>query len=120
MKPRVTHYSFGTITVAGQTYQKDILITTDGEIKKRPKNLSKSQYGTSHILSEAEAEAIYQDGVKQIIFGTGMFDRCRLSDEAAAFFESMNCRVSLLPTPKAVKAWNDAPEGIMGLFHISC
>ena len=54
------------------------------------------------------------------MIGAGHFGRVRLSPEAAAYFEDKICPVTILPTPQAVKAWNDSPEKTIALFHITC
>jgi hypothetical protein len=43
-----------------------------------------------------------------------------LSPEAAAFFEEQGCQVDLLPTKKAMEAWNEATGQVIGLFHVTC
>ena len=44
----------------------------------------------------------------------------KLSDEAAGFFKQKGCTVELLPTPAAIRAWNDARSAVIGLFHVTC
>ncbi len=120
MEPIINKTSFGSITVEGEPFNHDILISLEGQITKRKKKLSKQVYGTSHILSIAEAEHVYQEGAEQLIFGSGQFDNCKLSEEAEAFFKEKNCEVKILPTEEAVKAWNEAKGKVIGLFHITC
>lgn len=125
MKPRIDGTKFGSITVEGETHHEDILIRLDGQVKKRKKKLSKAVYGTSHIVSLAEAEHICEEGVSpdvpiRIIFGTGQSGLLGLSDEAAAYFQQKGCQVELLPTGEAVQAWNQAEGAVVGVFHITC
>ncbi len=120
MKPTIDKTRFGSITVEGKKYESDILIRTDGKVSKRKKKLSREVYGTSHILSLAEAKYVYEDGVKTIIIGSGQEGMLKLSDEATAFFKDMKCKVELLPTPEAIEHWNDARGATIGLFHITC
>jgi len=54
MKPRIDGSEFGSITIAGETLDHDVLIRPDGKVKKRKKKLSKEVYGTSHVISLAE------------------------------------------------------------------
>ena len=61
MKPRIEKTSFGYITINGETYEHDIIIRLNGEVKKRKKKLSKKYYDTSHIISIEEAEHIYEN-----------------------------------------------------------
>lgn len=120
MQPHIDGSSFGSITVDGETYDHDIVIHLGGKLKKRKKKLSKQQYGTSHTVSLAEAEHIFDDGAKQIIVGTGQHGALQLSDEAEAFFKDHSCSVQALPTPDAVKAWNNAEGRVIAMFHVTC
>jgi len=120
MQPKINATQFGSITVDGTPFTHDILIDLEGQIQKRKKKLSKQIYGTSHTLSLAEAEHVYQEGAQQLILGSGQYDQCRLSDEAESFFQQKNCTVKILPTPEAIKAWNEAQGQVIGLFHITC
>lgn len=120
MKPKIDKTKFSSITVSGENYEKDILIRLNGKVEKRKKKLSKEVYGTSHILSLAEAEDVYEKGAELIIIGSGQEGMLKLSDESAGFFEKKGCKVELLPTPEAIQAWNKAKGSTIGLFHITC
>jgi len=120
MKPNLKGTGFGWIDVDGERISYDILIRLDGEVTKRKKKLSKEIYGTSHTISQAEAKYIYQEAAQGLLIGAGHFGRVRLSPEAAEFFQTLDCPVTILPTPQAVKAWNEHREEIIGLFHITC
>ncbi len=120
MKPEIDKTEFGSITIDGEKYVHDILIRLNGKVKKRKKKLSRAVYGTSHILSLAEAEFVYEDGTENIIIGTGQESMLKLSDEAERYFKQKECRPVLLPTPEAIHVWNAAKGRTVGLFHITC
>lgn len=120
MKPKIDKTKFGSITIAGERHENDVVIRLDGKVEKRKKKLSKELYGTSHIVSLAEAEYVYEAGAEKLIFGTGQTGMARLSDEAADYLKRQNCQAELLPTPKAINAWNEAKGAVIGLFHITC
>jgi hypothetical protein len=120
MKTHIDNSIFGSIKIEGEYYKHDILIRLDGEISKRKKKLSKAVYGTSHQLSIAEAKHIFECGAESIIYGTGHFGRSGLSPDAEVYFKEKSCKVHLLKTPKAIKAWNKAEGKVIGLFHITC
>jgi hypothetical protein len=120
MQPRIDRTAFGSITIEGEMFEHDILIRLGGKVKKRKKKLSKAQYGTSHILSLAEAEHVFQNGAERLIVGAGQYGLVELSDEAAAYFEQQGCRVDLMPAKQAIQAWNDAQGSVIGLFHVTC
>jgi hypothetical protein len=120
MKPTIDQTAFGSITIAGEDFEHDILIRLTGQVEKRKKKLSKAIYGTSHVLSLAEAKHVHEKGAKRLIVGTGQQGNVRLSEEAAGYFARKRCRVQLLPTPKAIRAWNAAEGAVIGLFHVTC
>ncbi|MBN1579697.1 MAG: Mth938-like domain-containing protein [Anaerolineae bacterium] len=120
MKPRIDSTRFGSIAIEGKTFKHDVQIGLDGQVSKRKKKLSKAIYGTSHTISLDEAKHIYQKSAEQLIVGSGQHGLAELSKEAAAFFEDKGCRVELLPTGKAIEAWNKAEGAVIGLFHITC
>jgi hypothetical protein len=120
MKPRIDETEFGSVTIDGEVYERDVIIKLDGQVKKRKKKLSKAVYGTSHTISLDEARHVCQEGADRLIIGAGQAGRVTLSDEAAAYFEQHGCQVELLPTPEAIPAWNEAEGPVIGLFHVTC
>lgn len=120
MKPKTEATSFGSITIDGQEFDHDVLIRLDGTIQKRKKKLSKKFYGTSHKISQDEAEYIYEAEARTLIVGTGQYDRVRLSDEAQAYFDDRGLAVLAMATPEAIKRWNEARDDTIGLFHVTC
>lgn len=120
MKPKIDKTKFGSITIDGEKYNHDILIHLNGEVKKRKKKLSKEQFGTSHIISLAEAKFVYESGAEALVIGSGQSGLVRLSDEAAVFFQQKHCKVELLPTPEAIAHWNKLKKSAIALFHVTC
>lgn len=120
MKPKTEATSFGSITIDGYKYDHDVLIRLDGKIKKRKKKLSKRLYGTSHKISQAEAEHVFEEGANVLVIGTGQYDRVRLSDEARTYFDDRGLELVMRATPEAIKLWNDQQEKAIGLFHVTC
>lgn len=120
MKPEVKRWKFGSIQVAGHTYTDDVLIRLSGSVEVRPKHLSKQHYGTSHRISLAEAQEIFEEGAEILVVGTGLFDRVRLSDEARAYLEARSVQVVLVSTLKVARYWNRLEGKAIGVFHVTC
>ena len=120
MKPRIDRTKFGSITIEGLVFERDVIIRLDGQVKKRKKKLSKAVYGTSHTVSLDEARHVYEKGAERLIIGTGQYGLVALSDEAAGYFRRKRCQVELLPTGEAIRAWNEAKGAVIGLFHVTC
>jgi hypothetical protein len=119
-RPQINATSFGSITVDGESYDHDIIITLEGEVKKRKKKLSKAVYGSSHTISLPEIEYVYQDDAEGIIIGSGQYGVAKLSKEASEFMAGKNCQVVLKDTPEALQEWNRQTNNWIGLFHITC
>ena len=120
MKPTIDQTAFGSITIEGETFDRDVFIRLDGRVKKRKKKLSKAAHGTSHLLSLDEVNYVHESGCERLIIGTGQHGMLRLSDEATDHLKRKECRVDLLPTADAIHAWNDADGAVIGVFHVTC
>jgi hypothetical protein len=120
MKPKIDGSEFGSITIGGTRIDHDVLIRLSGEVTKRKKKLSKAVYGTSHMVSLAEAEFIYEKDAERVIVGAGQNGMVELSPEAASYFAEHKVAVDLSPTPEALERWNKAKGKVIGLFHVTC
>ncbi len=119
-RPTIDGTQFGSIAIDGRSYRHDVVIRLDGRVEKRQKRLSKALYGTSHVISRDEAQHVFEGGAKRLIVGTGQAGLVELSPEALDFLKARACQAELLPTPDAIRAWNDALEDVIGLFHVTC
>ena len=117
---RIDRSEFGSITVDGKIYDHDVMIGLSGRVKKRKKKLSKQQYGTSHVVSKAEAKAVFEKGCDVIIIGSGQEGNVRLSPEAEDYFAKKGCEVVLQPTQKAIKSFNRSAKRKIALMHVTC
>ena len=119
-RPVINSTSFGSIRVDGEEFDHDIIITLEGEVKKRKKKLSKAVYGTSHTISLQEIEYVYQEGAQGILIGSGQYGVASISEEASSFLVEKDCSVIVRHTPDAIKKWNKQGDKWIGLFHITC
>ena len=120
MKPHINATSFGSITIGDSLIEHDVVIRLSGEVKKRKKKLSKSMYGTSHVISLEEAKYVCEKGAERIIVGSGQENNVTLSEEARDYFKKKNCKVDVMDTPKAIQEWNKSKGETIGLFHVTC
>ena len=120
MEPKIDRTIFGSVTVDGQAFERDIIIRLSGKVKKRKKKLSTAVYGTSHTISLEEAKHVYQRGAERLVVGAGQYGLVELSKEAAEYLDERGCQVDLMPMKEAIKAWNEAEGAVIGLFHVTC
>ena len=111
---------FGSITIDGKTYEHDVIIRLSGKVEKRRKRLSKEKYGTSHVISKAEAKFVFEDDCDLLIVGAGQDGNVRLSPEASEYFGKKRCRVLAQPTPEAIRAFNESHDRKIALMHVTC
>jgi hypothetical protein len=117
---RIEGSEFGKITIDGRTYEHDVIIRLSGDVEKRRKKLSKRQYGTSHMISKAEAKFAFEKGCDVVIVGSGHQGNVQLSPEARDFFEKKHCDVILQPTPEAIRTFKQSKAHKIGLIHVTC
>lgn len=117
---RIDGTHFGDITIDGKTYDHDVIVRLDGEVKKRKKKLSKKLYGTSHVVSADEAEFVFQKGCKLLVLGSGQQGNMHLSREAEAWLGKKGCQIVIQPTPEAIRVFNEAHGKKIGMFHVTC
>jgi len=111
---------FGSITIDGKTYEHDVILRLSEKVEKRQKKLSKEMYGTSHIISKAEAKFVFEDGCDVLIIGAGQEGNVRLSPEASDYFNKKGCKVLVQPTPEAIRSFNQSHDKKIGLMHVTC
>ncbi len=117
---RIDATEFGAITVNGKTYEHDVIIRLSGGVEKRRKRLSKEQYGTSHVISKAEAKFVFEKGCDLLIVGTGQDGNVSLLPEASAYFSKKDCRVVAQRTPEAILTFNRSRDRKVALMHVTC
>ena len=74
-----------------------MIIGLSGNVEKRRKRLSKEQYGTSHVISKAEAKLVLEKGCDLLVVGTGQDGNVGLSPGtlAATVFFRLGLRLPL-------------------------
>ena len=118
--PHIAETSFGRITIDGWTYEHDVWILADGEVKKRKKKLAKRVYGTSHRIGPEELAKLCQDPPDVLIIGAGQSALAELTDEGAEFLRERGIEWQVLPTPQALAAYNRCPKRKAALIHVTC
>jgi hypothetical protein len=119
-KPHVEGTVFGSITIDGEVYNHDVVLTPAGKVVERRKELPKRVTGTSHVVSKEEAEYLVELGAERLIIGTGQYGALTLSEEAAGYLREKGCTVTLAPTPEAIEHYNAATEPTTAMFHLTC
>jgi hypothetical protein len=112
----INRLSFGTITIDGETYSKDIVISR-GEVKKRKKGESKKfrdEFG--HTPLSADENIPWN--CKHLIIGTGHSSALPVMEEVYKKARKKGVKITEMSTPDAVKHVNDPDTNL--ILHLTC
>jgi hypothetical protein len=118
--PKVTHISWGTITIEGLGSGKDYKLWPGGG---RPWDWTETQTSHHAGIQPADIVELMDHGCTTVVLSRGMQGRLTLSHETLELLQAKNVDVRVAKTKQAVKIYNKlAAEGIAvgGLFHTTC
>ena len=116
---KIDDYSFGSITIDGEVYHKDLWII-DGRIKKRDKSIAKSKFGTSHRISRKELKRVMTPKTRRIIIGSGNSGLVSLTDKAQKYLEGLGIEVEICKTGELSQRNIEINECDSGIIHLTC
>ncbi|MBI5008611.1 MAG: hypothetical protein HZB98_02950 [Bacteroidia bacterium] len=111
-----TILSFGSVTLEGVTYEKDVIIK-NGKVKKRKKSKSKKfsdRFGHTPLSVE---ENIPWD-CKTLIVGAGHSSTMPVMDEVFDLALQKGVELVVMSTPEAVKHLDDPDTNL--ILHLTC
>lgn len=115
---RITHYSFGRITIDGKTYTSDVIVY--------PGRVNPSWWRREgHLLQAEDLEEVVQAGIRTLVVGTGASGLMRVPPETLAFLSSKGIYAHAAPTAEAVEVFNKAQEQedretVAAALHLTC
>lgn len=112
---KISHYSFGRITVGGKAYSSDIIIY--------PNSVNSSWWRREgHLLQKEDIEDILVTPVSIVIIGTGFYGAMKVPDETRDYLEAKNIQLHICITSEAVKLYNDLSEkkDVTAALHLTC
>ncbi len=113
---KVKNLSFGSITIDGETYNKDVIID-GGSIKKRKKAESKKYRDMFGHTPLSPDENIPWD-CKRLIVGAGHSSRMTVMDEVFDIAVRKGVELVTMSTPEAIKHINDQHTNL--ILHLTC
>ncbi len=111
----VNAYSFGRITIEGQTYSSDIILFPD--------RVDSSWWRKEgHTLSLDDLKKISFDETDAFIVGTGFFGLMKVTEEVRKFMHEKGIQLFVDKTKEAGRKYNElAPHTkIIAVFHLTC
>jgi hypothetical protein len=112
----VKNFSFGSITIDGETYVKDVIIN-NGSIKKRKKAESK-KYSDRFGHTPLSPDENIPWNCKRLIVGIGHSSCLPVMDEVYNIAISKGVELVIMSTPEAIKHINDPHTNL--ILHLTC
>jgi hypothetical protein len=111
----IEHYSFGTITIDGKTYNSDVIIYPD---KVDPSWWRKE----GHSLRIVDLQNVVSFNPEILIVGTGHSGAMVVPEETTAYLKGRNIEVHAVRTGKAVELFNkhQNEKRVVAALHLTC
>lgn len=112
---KITHYSFGSITINGKTFSSDVIIFPDSV---NPSWWRKE----GHLLQKADLADIIRHPVSILIIGTGYYGAMKIPGSTLDYLKSKKIEIHPCVTSEAVKLYNMAAEKdiTVAALHLTC
>lgn len=117
---KIDELTFGSIVVEGKKYRRDVLIFSDGMVKRRKGGFL--MFGR-HKIKKQELEELSQGQPEIIIVGTGTNGAAHIAPEAESWAKGKNLSLLVQPSYDAVARLNALAEqkkNVAALIHITC
>lgn len=112
----ITDLTFGSITIDGETYVKDVIID-NGSVKKRKKKKSK-KYSDRFGHTPLSHDEKIPWKCKHLIIGAGHSSSLPVMDEVNEIARDKGVELHVMSTPEAVKHINDPDTNF--ILHLTC
>ncbi len=117
--PRITHLSWGRMSVAGDRSFKDAKLFPGGA-----REWDWRETGTAHVpgIQPADVEELLEHGATVMVLSKGILERLQVCPETLRTLKDKGIRVHVLQTEEAVLLYNELSESerVGGLFHSTC
>ena len=111
-------YSFGSITIDGINYTKDVIITGSGI-------LSLWWRADGHSLLPDDLQKVLKNPPAILIIGTGSFGVMKVPEKTLGFLREKGIEPRVMRTGKAVEEFNSllkelGPDKVTAALHLTC
>ena len=113
----IDSYSFGSMTIGGREFRKDLIILPDGTI------IHPWWRESGHRLVFQDIEPVIEASPDELVVGTGDPGMMEPDPDLVAGLEAKGIRVQVLPTAGAVQEFNSltgSDRRIAACFHLTC
>ena len=113
--PKIESYSFGLMTIDGQTFRKDLIILPDRLIHDWWRE-------NSHSLVPEDIQMVFESSPDLLIIGTGAVNRMKVTDAVIQVAKDNGIELVILPTGEAWQKYNQEKDvkKVAAAFHLTC
>lgn len=109
---KIDSTNFGSITVDGRQYNSDIIIIND--------TVEPAETERRHLFSKEELYKLLESNPEVIIVGIGQDSAMGISPPVLEIARSKGVEFIALPTPEAIKKFNQEGRKKAAYFHVTC
>lgn len=112
---KIQHYSFGRITIGGQTYTSDVLIF--------PERVNPSWWRRQgHLLQLEDLKEVLNEKPEAIVVGTGYSGVMKVPAQLVSIIESYGIEMHIARTAEAVDKFGEVSgrKKTIACFHLTC
>jgi hypothetical protein len=115
---RITDLEFGSISIEGTTYEKDVVIDRGRvlERRKKPSKRYRDRYGHTPLSIE---ERIPWE-CRRLVVGTGMDGALPVMDEVRREATRRHVELLVSPTTDAIDVLTAHPDDTNAILHVTC
>lgn len=114
---RIDAYEFGSMTINGKTFSKDLIIYPDERIQP---DWWRRQ---GHELVPEDIEKLLEAAPGRLIVGTGASGQMSVAEDVIARCRERGIKLEVLSTHDAAKRFNEASQedsSVAACFHLTC
>ena len=111
----IDNYSFGSITVNGNRYSKDVIIFPD-------RVFSPWWRGEGHLLQNNDLMDVVKSGISELVIGTGYYGVMKVPSEVIEYLNQKGITATIEKTPEAVESYNRviSKRAAIAALHLTC
>ncbi len=112
---KISHYSFGRITVDGKTYTSDVIIF--------PNRVKSSWWRLEgHLLQIPDLKDVIDEKLPVLIIGTGFYGAMQVPEKTIDYLKSIGIDVYVHKSMEAVQLYNkiSSERPTVAALHLTC
>ncbi len=111
----IDQYSFGNITINGNSYSKDVIIFPD-------RVFSPWWRGEGHLLQIDDLVEVVKTDITELMIGTGYYGTMKVPSVVLEYLNKKGIKASIEKTPQAVAVYNRtiSEKAAIAALHLTC